>query len=309
MRKLLFHRDFRGFAGGHLKVWDYFNHARASGIIEPSLYLTRDSLRDSTNPWVANGERIESEWRPETAAALFLAGLDWLAVPGECRKPVINLIQHLRHADPGDERFGFLRRPALRICVSQEVATAISSTGEVNGPVLTICNGLSTPGLPAPASERDIQVLIAGYKQPELAARLAAVLEAARIQVQCLTKQLHRHDYLALVARASVTVFLPHEREGFYLPALEGMALGTFVVCPDCAGNRSFCLHEKNCFLPTYNIESISSACREALARISSGSSTEILAGGLRQAHLHSSEQERSLFLDALLSFVQEHRI
>jgi glycosyltransferase involved in cell wall biosynthesis len=45
------------------------------------------------------------------------------------------------------------------------------------------------------------------------------------------------------INQAKITVFLPYrDIEGFYMPALEGMALGTLVVCPDCIGNRSFCL-------------------------------------------------------------------
>ena len=36
-----------------------------------------------------------------------------------------------------------------------------------------------------------------------------------------------------------MTLFLPNQREGVYIPGLEGMALGTLVVCPDCVGNRS----------------------------------------------------------------------
>jgi len=53
-------------------------------------------------------------------------------------------------------------------------------------------------------------------------------------------------------------VFLPNQKEGegFYLPALEGMAVGTLVIFPDCIGNRSFCLSGYNCFRPDYTTES-----------------------------------------------------
>jgi glycosyltransferase involved in cell wall biosynthesis len=228
-------------------------------------------------------------------------------VPEDYNKPVINLVQGIRHADPRNPLFGFLQRPAAGICVSQEVADAITSTGKVNGPVFTTRNGLSTVGFPTPASERDIKVLIAGYKHPELAAQLATTFEADGIKVQCLTKQIVRHEYFSLVARASITVFLPYEREGFYLPALEGIALGTFVVCPECIGNRGFCFHEENCLRPPYDIHSIASSCREALARISSGSAMENLDGGFRQVKVHSLSEERRLFLEVLYSTVPKH--
>jgi hypothetical protein len=309
MKKLLFYRDFHGFTGGHLKVYDYFKHAKESGIFEASIHLTNSSLRDATNPWFANDEMISNEWDPQCSDALFIAGLDWGAVPNNYDKPIINLIQGIRHADPKDQRHAYLSRPATRICVSQEVADAIKSTGTANGPVITIPNGLSTAGFPLPARERDIEVLISGYKQPELASRLATRLEADGIQVKCLSKQLARHDYLSLVARAAVSIFLPLEKEGFYLPALEGMVLETLVVCPDCVGNRGFCLHEKNCLQPLYHIDSIVLACHDALTRILNGSSVEILAGGLRQARLHSLSEERRLFLEVLQTIASHHRI
>jgi glycosyltransferase involved in cell wall biosynthesis len=307
MKKILFYRDFKEFSGGHLKVWDYFNHTKASGICEPVIYMTPVSLSDMSNPWVANGETVLNDWMPKEVDALFIGGMDWLAVPEDYTKPVINLVQGIRHADPGSLLFGFLQRPATRICVSQEVADAITSTGKVNGPVFTIRNGLSTVGFPTPTSERDIKVLIAGYKHPELATQLATTFEADGIKVQCLTKQIARHEYLSLVARASVTVFLPYEIEGFYLPALEGMALGTFVVCPDCIGSQGFCFHEGNCLQPTYDLGSIVASCQAALVRISNGSAESILSAAFRQVHQHSIDEERRLFLRVLSALLRSN--
>ena len=71
-----------------------------------------------------------------------------------------------------------------------------------------------------------------------------------------LTEHVPRDEFLDAMRRARVTLFLPNEEEGFYLPALEGMALGTIVVCPDCVGNRSFCLPGVNAFRPDYRLMS-----------------------------------------------------
>ena len=76
---------------------------------------------------------------------LFLSGIDWRRVipeherPGYHR-PVINLIQHVRHACEDDPlgRHMLLRHSAIRICVSSEVERAILGTGRVRGPVFTI---------------------------------------------------------------------------------------------------------------------------------------------------------------------------
>jgi glycosyltransferase involved in cell wall biosynthesis len=301
MRKLLFHRDFRGFSGGHLKVWDYFKHTKQSAFFKPEIYLSPCSLRDALNPWFASGEKDLTEWKPVEADALFLAGLDWLAVPEDCAKPVINLVQGLRHALPEDPRYAFLRRRATRICVSQQVADAIVSTGQVNGPVVAIPNGLDLANLPVSASERDIPVLIAGYKEPHSAESLSDSLRTRGIPAFCLTKKLPRSEYLSLVARSQVTVFLPNQLlgEGFYLPALEGMALGTLVVCPDCVGNRDFCIDGYNCFMPEYSTQALSAACLEALysdaAKIHSLQTNSRL-----MAELHKLEAERKSYLGIL---------
>jgi len=93
MRKILFYRDFQELSGGHLKVWDYFNHTKASGLCEPMIYMTPDSLFDVSSPWVANGEKILTNWTPNEVDALFIGGMDWLAVPDDYKKPVINIIQ------------------------------------------------------------------------------------------------------------------------------------------------------------------------------------------------------------------------
>ena len=52
------------------------------------------------------------------------------------RKPVVNLIQHVRHACENDPlgRQMLLRHSAIRICVSPEVERAILATGQRAGP-------------------------------------------------------------------------------------------------------------------------------------------------------------------------------
>jgi hypothetical protein len=34
-QSILFYRDYGGFTGGHLKVWDYFNHVRFCQYYDP----------------------------------------------------------------------------------------------------------------------------------------------------------------------------------------------------------------------------------------------------------------------------------
>ncbi len=307
LKILAFFRSFDGFSGGHLKVWHYFCHSKESVGFRPTIHFAPGSALDVSNPWISAGEHIEETWEPCKVDALFLGGLDWLDVPEDCATPVINLIQGVRHGDPDDPRHPFLSRRAIRICVSTEVEIAIMASGKVNGPVITIPAGLDFDEFPEPSRERDIPLLIAGPKEPEFARKLSGKLADMKVPHICLANSLPRRDFLSLLGRASVTIFLPLAKEGFYLPALEGMAMGTLVVCPDCVGNRGFCLDGINCLRPDYDMDSILFACLEALRRHANGSASEILARGLQQTQCHSLDRERRLFLEILDSALKEY--
>lgn len=60
-------------------------------------------------------------------------------------------------------------------------------------------------------------------------------------------------------------MLLPNQTEGFYLPALEALALGTVVLCPDAIGKRGFCRPGWNCLQPGYNAPDIVGAVRQVL--------------------------------------------
>ena len=111
-RIMLFHRDFHGYSGGHGKLWDYFRHVDAHPDWRAHLHLTAGSTHED-NPWLDAGVVPQPEWRPHAADALFLAGVDWQAYPQDApERPVLNLIQGVRHADPDLLLRDFLARPA-----------------------------------------------------------------------------------------------------------------------------------------------------------------------------------------------------
>jgi glycosyltransferase involved in cell wall biosynthesis len=83
------------------------------------------------------------------------------------------------------------------------------------------------------------------------------------------------------------------------LPALEGMALGTLVVCPDCIGNRSFCLPGHNAFRPDYNIDDIVRDAEAALA-LPPYEARQLRENAAKTAGEHTLSQEREAFLDVL---------
>jgi glycosyltransferase involved in cell wall biosynthesis len=297
-RTLLFHRDYRGLTGGHLKVSHYFSHANHSTRFRPQIFFAPDSIRGPENPWHGMVPPPLESWQPAEAAALFVAGLDWKAVPDPSPVPVINLIQHVRHAHPGDPRRPFLARPAVRICVSEEVADAIAGTGEVNGPIHVIPNGIDLDNIPA-AADRDIPVLIAGLKNPTFAAAVAARLADAGVAVEVLYAMIPRREFLDRLSRARVAITLPNRDEGFYLPALESMAAGAVVVCPDCTGNRGFCRDRETAFVPRYTLQDVVAAAIMATTQPPRDAEA-MRAAAAAEALTHSLESERLAFLRIL---------
>lgn len=298
-RVLLFHRDFHGLTGGHLKLWHYYRHAGHSTRFQPRIYFTPRSLRDAGNPWYGITPPPLEVWRPGDADVLFLAGLDWEAVPDPAPAPVINLIQGVRHGDPGDPRRPFLARPAVRICVSDEVAAAIQSTGIVNGPVHVIPNGIDLGDVPPAGPHRDVPVVIAGMKNPPLARALQDRLRLAGIPAECLVEPLPRSEFLRRLGRSAVAVTIPVEREGFFLPALEAMAVGAVVVCPDCVGNRGFCRDGETAFRPAYGLEEMLEATVAAV-RQPARAAEAMRQAAAAEVRLHGLERERLAFLRIL---------
>lgn len=300
-RVILFRRNFQGLTGGHLKVWHYFQHATKSRYFTPRVFLTPESKGYDSNPWLKVTPSPLTVWRPAEADLLFVAGLDWESIPEPAPRPIINLIQSIRHGNAGDIRRQYLSRPAVRICVSHEVAAAISATGEVNGPVHVIPNCIDLNRITC-GDNRDIDILIAGSKNPTFAEALHFRLTREGKAAILLSQSLPREHFLSFLSRASVAVTLPCQEEGFFLPALEAMAAGAVVVCPDCLGNRGFCIDEYNCFRTTYHLEDVVRATIRATL-LTSGERSRLLDNARREAQLRGLDTECSAFLRILDSY------
>ena len=303
MRTVLFHRKYRRFHGGHLKVWHYFNHVLATPGFDARVLFDVDSSWDSSNPWNDARDRVIDSLDDVTPDALFVAGRDWQRLDAlgllDQGLPILNLIQHVRHADEWSIQSRYLDRKAIRICVSDEVADAIRAAGS-RGPTVVIPNSVDVPVLATDTgSRRTTDLLIAGLKQPGLAARARARLGADGRVIEVLTEHVAREAFLDALRRARVTLFLPNEEEGFYLPALEGMALETIVVCPDCVGNRSFCLPGVNAFRPTFALDDLVQATEAALA-LSAAEAARLTQSARETARRHSPQAERDAFVQVL---------
>jgi len=303
VRTLLFHRKYRRFHGGHLKVWDYFNHVNALPGWESKVIFDQDSTWDNSNPWTTAMDSVVAEGDNVAPSALFVAGRDWQRLDRlgllDRGLPIVNLIQHVRHAEDWTIQSRYLGHKAIRICVSAEVGDTIQSVG-CEGPIVVIPYGIdiAVGHMPAP-EEKTTSLLIAGLKQPAMAMRAAEQLAAPGRSIEVLTELVPRTTFLDALRRARVTLFLPNEGEGFFLPALEGMALGTIVVCPDCVGNRTFCLPGITSFRPDYQFDEILSATVAALA-LPGTEANRLLINARETAARHTLEAERNTFASLL---------
>ncbi len=300
-RTVWFYRDYQSFTGGHLKHAHYYQHTLAFPGWSAQICFSPGSealVAERSQLWP--GKPVQ-RWAPGEQDLMFLAGLDWQYLDQQKSVnpdvPILNLIQHVRHADSGSELNAYLSRKALRICVSQEVADAIESTGKVNGPVKVIPNGVDVD-IPdvnqldqMRVAEPGKNVLIVGYKNPEFSKQLAQLLDDQNIACQIILTLQERSQYLEQLDKYAVIVCVPHKTEGFYLPALEAMARGKLVVTMDCIGNRGFCFSMRNCLLTHYIVESALSSIQTALALPAERRNT-ILNNAVETARAFSMQQE-----------------
>lgn len=301
VKSAAFYRKFLRYSGGHQKVYDYFRHLQDHPVWEASIYWAEGSVPQSETIWAGCESRRRGDYVPGLADLVFLAGTDWdayLPLRPHPEPPVINLIQHVRHADPASKGvYPFLSEKAIRICVSPEVEAAILATGQVNGPTVTIANGIDVGSLLAhqqPGRSQDVYVL--ARKSPELGRQVAQRLESEGISVLLHEDFMERQQVLQAMACSRISVLLPHKSEGFYLPALEAMALSEIVVVPDCVGNRSFCSHQVNCLMPARAPDEVLAAALEALDLARSGASDRFREASAQTLDRHRLEREREDF-------------
>jgi glycosyltransferase involved in cell wall biosynthesis len=295
-KSVLFLRDFRGFTGGNLKVADYIGHVRSNPAYRPILSLSSRSL--PSDLW-DDCDIVGPDFDPELSDVLVLAGRDWEAVPKdiEMRVPVINLIQGLRHADGDDVRYGFLGRRATRLCVSAQVADAILATGQCNGPVHVVPAALRADEF-SPDASRSTDVFIAGLKAPELALAVMEALTREGLKVIVATQPLPRADFLEKLHDARIAVTLPFAREGFFLPALEAMAAGCLVICPDAVGNRDICIDGETCLMPLARQSDLVGSVMSLVA--DRAVARRLTDGAMLMVRKHNQAAERRSFMNVL---------
>ena len=310
-RTIWFHRAFKAVTGGEIKHSHYFSHARRMADFSARITFTGEPLNEALagerrRLWPVGSADGAADWTPAEDDVLFLAGTDWryltaMGLDGSDH-PRIDLVRHPRHAEPDTELWSYLPRPAIRICVSAEVADAIAGTGRPRGPVVAIPDATELPpwdwGDAAPCAaweRRPRPVVVVGYKRPELAASLSERLRRDGVEHDVFTRVLERGSFLARLAETRVAVCLPDPTGGFNLPALEAMACGCVVVTLDAVSDRSFCRDGENCIVAGADAERLARAVGHAFW-LSEDVRGGLLARAADTVAAHALHVERSRF-------------
>jgi len=320
-RRVLFHRSWTKFnggtSGGQIKVRDAYNHLLHSSDFEPFIYFGEETewFDNPGNVWTDLRDKALPKWELQEGDLVFFSGKDWKVMDLATRKnppvPVINIAQP-RQIMLQDPRRDYLKHPAIRIAKSSIGKKILEDYG-VNGPVYYIPDAIDLSLLPPPNPQPDLDVLIVGLKNEGMAKSLLRRLKRynfwkfprLKFHIQIPPKLPTRMDFLNLLNRSKIAVFLPLDEErgaeGFYLPALEGMALKKLVICPYAVGNVDFCIHNQTCIQPEYTEEAIYQAIIRAL-KMSTEEKQGMIEKGYAMKDNHTIEKER----ESILHLIQQ---
>ena len=317
-RKVRFYRNLKGYYagsnGGNLKLRDAFDHIDKYSSWDATIYFSKESeLSDfAGNYWKGLERRALDSWIIEDGDICFISGKDWEVLPRKDRLsppvPIINIVQprHIRLDDPRNE---YLKHPAIRIAKSKNGAKILKEYG-VNGPVYLIPDAIDLTLLPSVSQFKDIDILIIGLKQPKLAKSLYKELKRwakrsgkkLKIEVQLPPKLATRMDFLNLLNRSKMSVCIPlaDEKggEGFYLPALEAMALESLVVTHLAIGNLDHCTDDVNCLISKGASSQAYMTSIQKAYDLTTDQRNEFISNGLQTAKQHEIGKERQKIID-----------
>lgn len=254
MKKILFLRDLKKIHGGHIKFRDYFLHALKHPGVDSYVYFTPDSIPQGGDLYAeAPRDRFVAQMQIDDYDAVFIAGgKNWKMLPENLNgTKIINLIQDFDNADPEDAQFANLKRKALRICVSEQVYDAVAP--HAAGETVMIKYGIPLDVFSDKTEKRPNSIFIWARKNKTLGKSLALELQKRDHDVTLLKDFVPRTEFARILGESDIFVALCFAREGFYLPALEGMARRCAVLCSDAIGNRSFCVHHETCLMPEHD--------------------------------------------------------
>lgn len=249
-----FHRQFTAYTGGHQKVLDYLQHSLAYTGLTCDLYV--DNRNEKSNIFTGlYGINYQNKYNPVSADIVFLAGVDWKAYASffNSKQKKINLIQHLRHADPTSEQFYHLQHRAIRICVSKVVRDAIAPFA--NGPCLHIPMGHDFPEI-SPFDNK-VDIYIQAKKRPGVGKKIAEWASNNHLTYILHDELQSKENVLRAMSSAYLSVLLPNRTEGFYLPGIEAALYSQRVLMTDCIANAEYANISEGFSVCDYSLTSI----------------------------------------------------
>ena len=293
--RLLLVRHFRRPTGGNIKLRDYFLHAAAHPAIEADMWFASGGQSAEDDIWSEVDPRHQVR-DPSVADYRFVCvnGKDWPLLPADTGSTgIIHFVQHAGYLDDPVLR-GYLARPAHRVCTTPALRDAIAPVA--NGLVTLVPIGVANGFFARAGQPRDVKVTIVGTKQPAFAAELAERLRALGLAPVLVGEGWLAHSEMqALFRSTEILVTLPLPTEGFFLPALEGMAAGCVVITNDAVGNRGHCVPGETCLQPPRgDVEAHVAAIVEALGN--GDLRRRLVEGGRLAAAPHTMAAERAAF-------------
>jgi hypothetical protein len=289
-----FYRLYHSYTGGHQKIRDYLSHLLSTSQYRACFYLDSQSSIHNRLFEEIDGVEYQLKYQPNKADFVFLAGMDWNAYLSryDPNRPVINLIQHVRHSDKNHPLFKFLKYRAIRICVSDTVRRAIEPYA--NGPCFTIKMGHAIPDL---RQDKVYDLYILGTKQPKMASDVASWASSNGLRVQIHDTPQEKDIIHLSMARSIVSLVLPNKTEGFYLPGIEAMSLANWAVVPDCIASREYSLNNVNVSSCDLSVPECIRAVEKAFREVCRWNFRYKKWKGYRLANSYKLSSERKAFL------------
>ena len=293
-------------SGGALKLRHYFEHAQSLFPQKTKIYMPEDTPWTAYNLFTPHRNMVVHNIDWLVVSVMVISGWGWERfIPEKFHAAppfqVIYLVQSFSKFTPQDSRFPSFANPAIRICVSEPLSAKLRTLGIANGPVHTIPAAIDMEQLQIAgdiSASRDTDLLIIGLKNPQMGNQIAAEARQFGIQPRLLTERLSRKNFLQQIARARIVMCLPESIEGFYLPALEAMALGSLVIVPPVIGNN-YCIDGFNCIVPEYDVNGIIGAIKLVIG-LSPSESGELIENAKMTALKHTLSKERTAFHNIL---------
>lgn len=314
-KRVLFYQHFgheKVIRGAHHKTYDFFQHVSANKKFIPIVVFDSESQWHDGLPWYQHFSNMPTLDSLTIKPDIFFlnSGKDWLRISQHIdipsSTPIISPVNHFKAVNPKHPAYELLSKKAIRICPSPELYQAVKNHPNTNGPCLYVPNGVYVmQELKSINIVKDIDLLIVGQKNPDMATELMNHLSQLDLKIDCIDYWIDRNEFQNKIAKSKISIHLPKKIEAHYIPAIESMMLNSLVIMPNCIGNETYAKHKKNCIITQYDIESIYNCLKNTL-ELPSEDLERIITQARRDAQFFNVEREKMRINQALEIAINE---